>query len=103
MNLGSILDGLMRSQGSLSGRPQQGGLGGMLGGSGGFGSQIPGGMGGLAAGSLLSLILGSRGGRSAGGSLMKACLRSRPREAASTSKRKRTRTAMRWASPSCRP
>jgi uncharacterized membrane protein YebE (DUF533 family) len=73
MNLGSILDGLMRSQGSFGGRrPQQGGLGGMLGGSGGFGSQIPGGMGGLAAGSLLSLILGSRGGRSAGGSLMKA-------------------------------
>jgi uncharacterized membrane protein YebE (DUF533 family) len=74
MNLGSILDGLMRSQGSFGGRPQggMGGLGGMLGGSGGFGSQIPGGMGGLAAGSLLSLILGSRGGRSAGGSLMKA-------------------------------
>jgi uncharacterized membrane protein YebE (DUF533 family) len=79
MNLGSIIDGLMRSQGSPSGRrPQQGGLGGlggMLGGTGaagGFGSRIPGGMGGLAAGSLLSLILGSRGGRSAGGSLMKA-------------------------------
>ena len=80
MNLGSILDGLMRNQGSHSGQRthqqggsgSMGGLGDILGGSGGLGSRIPGGMGGLAAGSLLSLILGSRGGRSAGGSLMKA-------------------------------
>lgn len=78
MNLGNILEGLMRGQGDLrrqgsfGGQQPQGGLGGMLGGAGGFGSQIPGGMGGLAAGSLLSLILGSRAGRSAGGSLMKA-------------------------------
>ncbi len=79
MNLGSILEGLMRGQGDPRHRGPFGGgqrpqdpLGGLLGGSGGLGSQFPGGMGGLAAGSLLSLILGSRSGRSAGGSLMKA-------------------------------
>jgi uncharacterized membrane protein YebE (DUF533 family) len=69
MNLGSIIEGLMRNQGHRG--PFGGGVrpqGGMIGGMGG----MPGGLGGLAAGSLLSLILGSRAGRSAGGSLMKA-------------------------------
>ena len=71
MNLGNILEGLMRGQGDPR---RQGSFGGQQpqGGSGGLASQIPGGLGGLAAGSLLSLILGSRAGRSAGGSLMKA-------------------------------
>jgi uncharacterized membrane protein YebE (DUF533 family) len=67
MNLGSILESLMagqRGQGS-SGRPGQGGMGDL-------GSRIPGGMGGLAGGALLSMILGSGAGRSAGGSLLKA-------------------------------
>lgn len=69
MNLGSIVESLMRGQGGrnqgpFGGRPQ--------GRQDDLASMIPGGMGGLAAGSLLSLILGSRAGRSAGGSLMKA-------------------------------
>ena len=67
MNLGSILESLMagqRGQGSF-GRPGQGGMGNL-------GSRIPGGMGGLAGGALLSMILGSGAGRSAGGSLLKA-------------------------------
>lgn len=79
MNLGSILEGLMRGQGDPrnqgpfgGSRQPQGGMPGFPGGQGGLGSKIPGGLGGLAAGSLLSLILGSRAGRSAGGSLMKA-------------------------------
>lgn len=73
MNLGSILEGLMRNQGDPRRQGPFGGQrpqGGMM--DGGLASQIPGGLGGLAAGSLLSLILGSRSGRSAGGSLMKA-------------------------------
>jgi uncharacterized membrane protein YebE (DUF533 family) len=67
MNLGSILESLMagqRGQGSF-GRPGQSGMGNL-------GSRIPGGMGGLAGGALLSMILGSGAGRSAGGSLLKA-------------------------------
>ncbi|MFC4172807.1 tellurite resistance TerB family protein [Microvirga sp. GCM10011540] len=80
MNLGSILDSLMasqgqqrhRQQGPFGGHPGQGRMGGRQGGMGDLGSMIPGGMGGLAGGSLLSLILGSRGGRSKGGSLLKA-------------------------------
>ncbi|KAB0265854.1 tellurite resistance TerB family protein [Microvirga brassicacearum] len=88
MNLGSILEGLMQGQGQQRGqnplggnRPSQGGFGGQ-GGPGGLGdlqgslsdivAKIPGGMGGLAGGGLLSLILGSKSGRSAGGSLLKA-------------------------------
>lgn len=76
MNLNSILESLMRGQGdprnpSPSGQ-SQGGMGGLAGGAGDLASRFPGGLGGLAAGSLLSLILGSRAGRSAGGSLMKA-------------------------------
>ncbi len=79
MNLGSILEGLMRNQGAPrqqgpfgGAQAPQGGTGAAPGGSGGLADQFPGGLGGLAAGSLLSLILGSRAGRSAGGSLMKA-------------------------------
>jgi uncharacterized membrane protein YebE (DUF533 family) len=81
MNLGSILEGLMRDQGGQR-RPgggmgdgmggRQGGMGGSQGGLGDLASRIPGGLGGLAGGGLLSMILGSRGGRSAGGSLLKA-------------------------------
>ncbi|HST94950.1 MAG TPA: DUF533 domain-containing protein [Microvirga sp.] len=74
MNLGSILESLMagqRGQGSF-GRPGQGGMGGLQGGMGDLASRIPGGMGGLAGGALLSMILGSGAGRSAGGSLLKA-------------------------------
>jgi uncharacterized membrane protein YebE (DUF533 family) len=83
MNLGSILEGLMgaqgnqRNQGSFGGsRPSQGGpqggMGDLQGGLGDLASRIPGGLGGLAGGGLLSLILGSGAGRSAGGSLLKA-------------------------------
>ncbi|WP_230533306.1 tellurite resistance TerB family protein [Microvirga roseola] len=79
MDLGRIVDSLMRGQGDPRhqnqphrGQQQQSGLGNMMGGSGGLASQIPGGLGGLAAGSLLSMILGSKAGRSTGGSLMKA-------------------------------
>jgi uncharacterized membrane protein YebE (DUF533 family) len=74
MNLGSILESLMagqRGHGSF-GRPGQGGMGGLQGGMGDLASRIPGGMGGLAGGALLSMILGSGAGRSAGGSLLKA-------------------------------
>lgn len=82
MNLGSILEGLLNSQGNQgNGREQspsgtrpsgQGGLGDLQGSLGDLTSRIPGGMGGLAGGALLSLILGSKAGRSAGGSLLKA-------------------------------
>jgi uncharacterized membrane protein YebE (DUF533 family) len=73
MNLGSILEGLMANQGRNqgpfgAGRPSQGGQGGLR----DLTSMIPGGMGGLAGGGLLSMILGSSAGRSAGGSLLKA-------------------------------
>lgn len=79
MNLGSILEGLMNSQGAGNrqvppgqGQQMPGGFGNLQGDLGGLASKIPGGMGGLAGGALLSMILGSRGGRSAGGSLLKA-------------------------------
>jgi uncharacterized membrane protein YebE (DUF533 family) len=74
MNLGSILESLMTSQRGQGpfGRPGQGGRGGLQGGMGDLASRIPGGMGGLAGGALLSMILGSGAGRSAGGSLLKA-------------------------------
>lgn len=76
MNLNSILESLMRGQGDPRNPgptgQQQGGMGGLAGKSGDLASRFPGGLGGLAAGSLLSLILGSKAGRSAGGSLMKA-------------------------------
>ncbi|WP_210485857.1 tellurite resistance TerB family protein [Microvirga antarctica] len=85
MNLGSILEGLMQGQGNArqadpmgGARPPQGGFGGGSGMGGLQGSlsdivsKIPGGMGGLAGGGLLSIILGSGAGRSAGGSLLKA-------------------------------
>ncbi|MGO4571588.1 tellurite resistance TerB family protein [Microvirga sp. 2TAF3] len=80
MNLGSILEGLLNSQGNARGQtppdgqqPQQGGLGDLQGNLGDLASRIPGGMGGLAGGgALLSMILGSSAGRSAGGSLLKA-------------------------------
>ena len=79
MNLGSILEGLMQGQGQPRGqdrsggnRSSQGGLDGMPGSLSDIVAKIPGGMGGLAGGGLLSMILGSRGGRSAGGSLLKA-------------------------------
>ncbi|MBZ6077917.1 tellurite resistance TerB family protein [Microvirga puerhi] len=76
MNLGSILDGLMNSQGGAQGQlppdieqQQQGNFGNL---PGDLASRIPGGLGGLAGGALLSMILGSNAGRSAGGSLLKA-------------------------------
>jgi len=73
MNLGSIVESLMRNQMNRNQGPfGQGRPRGGMGGQDDLSSMIPGGMGGLAAGSLLSLILGSRAGRSAGGSLMKA-------------------------------
>jgi uncharacterized membrane protein YebE (DUF533 family) len=72
MNLGSIVDSLMRGQGNRNQGPFGGERRQGQGRQGDLASMIPGGMGGLAAGSLLSLILGSRAGRSAGGSLMKA-------------------------------
>ncbi|MCB8819869.1 tellurite resistance TerB family protein [Microvirga rosea] len=83
MNLGSLLEGLLNNQGNARGQSPLGtGSPGQGGGQGGFGnlpgnfgdlsSRIPGGMGGLAGGALLSLILGSKTGRSAGGSLLKA-------------------------------
>jgi uncharacterized membrane protein YebE (DUF533 family) len=71
MNLGSILEGLMANQGRNQG-PFGGGRPGMGGQLGGLGSMVPGGMGGLAGGALLSMILGSGAGRSRGGSLLKA-------------------------------
>lgn len=78
MNLGSILESLManqgkqRNQGPFGGRPGQPGMGGRPGGMNDLTSMIPGGMGGLAGGALLSMILGRGAGRSAGGSLLKA-------------------------------
>lgn len=82
MNLGSILEGLMNGQGQSRGQPpggspmpNQGNLGNLPGNLGDLAKQVSGsmgGMGGLAGGALLSLILGSKAGRSAGGSLLKA-------------------------------
>ncbi|QFU16174.1 tellurite resistance TerB family protein [Microvirga thermotolerans] len=82
MDLGSILDGLLNGQNRSGGQPSanrpgspQGNLGSLPGNLGDLTRQISGsmgGMGGLAGGALLSLILGSKAGRSAGGSLLKA-------------------------------
>ncbi|NIX77050.1 tellurite resistance TerB family protein [Microvirga terricola] len=77
MSLGAILENLLAGQGK-QGSAQQPGSGQQRGNPDPQGdlsdlaSKIPGGLGALAGGGLLSLILGSKAGRSAGGSLLKA-------------------------------
>ncbi|MBF9232232.1 tellurite resistance TerB family protein [Microvirga alba] len=79
MSLGTILENILASQGQQGDQKQTGGAQPPQGDTsdlqaqlGDLASKIPGGMGALAGGGLLSLILGSKAGRSAGGSLLKA-------------------------------
>jgi uncharacterized membrane protein YebE (DUF533 family) len=78
MSLGAILENLLAGQGKQGGSQQPGsgqqqqGSPDLQGELSDLASKIPGGLGALAGGGLLSLILGSKAGRSAGGSLLKA-------------------------------
>jgi uncharacterized membrane protein YebE (DUF533 family) len=79
MSLGAILENLLAGQGKQGGSQQPGsdqqqqqGNPDLQGDLSNLASKIPGGLGALAGGGLLSLILGSKAGRSAGGSLLKA-------------------------------